>query len=305
VRKEAPELFEIVTKLLPHAKSIQVKILIDQTTATRDLLKLVAEKLDNLMVRERKFRYEDVTRKVGEYRFSDERLQSLNHRLNGNTKHLLLDEFQDTSIPQWNILRPLAEKVAQDKLGTFFCVGDVKQSIYSWRGGVAAVFDTMKQSIENSGAAVAEASMDTTRRCCSQVVETVNTVFQNIKDNEAVQVASPKAGAEWQKRFQQHEPHGKDVGYCSLEESPRVEDGEEKGEVHLQYVVNRIVELARILENRPKLKHGIGILVSTGKFEQFFEPEKFMRIAEGCQNSCIFFDRFAVALHCQVAADIK
>ena len=260
------DILAAVVPLINHGKAIQVKILIDQTTATRDLLKLVIEKLDDLMVRERKFRYEDVTRKVAEYEFSNERLQSLNHRLNANMQHLLLDEFQDTSIPQWNILRPLAEKVAQDKHGTFFCVGDVKQSIYSWRGGVAAVFDTMKNSIETSGAVVKEESMDTTRRCRPQVVETVNMVFQDIQSNKAVKAASETGGKEWQKRFRSHKPYATDAGYCVLEESPPAEDGENKKEVHLQYVVNRIEELAKILEDRPKLKHGMGILVSTGKF---------------------------------------
>jgi len=259
------EITEAVKPLIDHGKAIQARLLIDQTTATRDLLKLVIDKLDDLMVRERKFRYEDVTRKVAEYEFSEERLQSLNHRLNGNTQHLLLDEFQDTSIPQWNILRPLAEKVAQDEHGTFFCVGDVKQSIYSWRGGVAAVFDTMKQGIEDAGAAVQEESMETTRRCRPPVVETVNMLFQSIRSNEAVVAASQKAGDEWQKRFKRHEPYATDVGYCVLEESPIAEDGANKKDVHLQYVANRIVELAEILEHRPMLKHGMGILVSTGK----------------------------------------
>jgi len=253
-----------VAPLINHGKAIQAKLLIDQTTATRDLLKLVIGKLDYLMVRERKFRYEDVTRKVAEYEFSDERLQSLSHRLNGNTQHLLLDEFQDTSMPQWTILRPLAEKVAQDEHGTFFCVGDVKQSIYSWRGGVAAVFDTMKQSI--SGTIIQEESMDTTRRCRPAVVQTVNRLFEKIQGNEAVNAASEHAGKEWQKRFKQHHAHeANETGYCVLEESPLAEEGEDKKEVHLRYVVNRIVELDQILKNRPQLKHGLGVLVSTGK----------------------------------------
>ena len=259
------DLKEAVEPLIEHGKAIQVKLLIDQTLATRRLLTLVIEKLDELMVRERKFRYEDITRKVAEYEFSKERLQSLNHRLNGDTRHLLLDEFQDTSIPQWNVLRPLAEKVAQDEHGTFFCVGDVKQSIYSWRGGVAAIFDTMKKNIEHAGAAVKEETMETTRRCQPPVIEAVNLLFQHIQDNASVKSASEKAGEEWQKRFKKHESFGKDSGYCSLEQSPFAEEGENKTDVHLQYVVNRIEELAKIVENRPKLKHGIGILISSHK----------------------------------------
>ena len=57
-------------------------------------------------------------------------------RLDGRISHLLLDEFQDTSLMQWKVLRPLAEEIVSDSSGerTFFCVGDVKQSIYGLAG---------------------------------------------------------------------------------------------------------------------------------------------------------------------------
>ena len=268
------EIKNAVLPLMEHGKSIQVLYLIDQTRATRDLLKLVAAKLDELMIRERKFHYDDITRMIAEYRFDGERLKSLNHRLNGDTKHLLLDEFQDTSPPQWDILRPLAEKITQEEQGTFFCVGDVKQSIYSWRGGVAAIFDTMQAQLERAGAEVKQESMNTTRRNRPVIVETVNELFQDIRHNQAVLAAAPLAGKQWQQRFQQHQAHEKDAGYCTLEESPFEPDEETKeqgtvalyeakGKAHLQYTVDRIVELAAILENRPALDKGIGVLVFT------------------------------------------
>ena len=47
--------------------------------------------------------------------------------------HLLLDEAQDTSVLQWNNFRPLfANSVAQGSRN--LVVGDIKQSIYRWRG---------------------------------------------------------------------------------------------------------------------------------------------------------------------------
>lgn len=49
-------------------------------------------------------------------------------------KHLLIDEFQDTSLSQWTNLLPLIV----NSLGSGFTtlvVGDAKQSIYRWRGG--------------------------------------------------------------------------------------------------------------------------------------------------------------------------
>jgi ATP-dependent exoDNAse (exonuclease V) beta subunit len=55
-------------------------------------------------------------------------------RLGERYNHLLIDEFQDTSILQWHNLLPLAENnLAEGNLNLI--VGDAKQAIYRWRGG--------------------------------------------------------------------------------------------------------------------------------------------------------------------------
>ena len=58
----------------------------------------------------------------------------LYERLGERYNHLLIDEFQDTSVLQWNNLLPLVENsVGKDNLN--LAVGDAKQAIYRWRGG--------------------------------------------------------------------------------------------------------------------------------------------------------------------------
>jgi ATP-dependent helicase/nuclease subunit A len=49
-------------------------------------------------------------------------------------KHLLIDEFQDTSLLQWKNLLPLIINTLGSG-NTALVVGDAKQSIYRWRGG--------------------------------------------------------------------------------------------------------------------------------------------------------------------------
>lgn len=49
-------------------------------------------------------------------------------------QHILIDEFQDTSEYQWKNLLPLI-KHALSADGSLIIVGDIKQSIYRWRGG--------------------------------------------------------------------------------------------------------------------------------------------------------------------------
>ncbi len=71
-------------------------------------------------------------------------------RLDGGIDHILVDEAQDTSPPQWDIVAQLAEEFAsgsgarEDVERTIFVVGDKKQSIYSFQGADPDGFDRMR-----------------------------------------------------------------------------------------------------------------------------------------------------------------
>ena len=63
-------------------------------------------------------------------------------RLGAALKHILIDEFQDTDIEQWQALLPLAlEALAMG--GSLTVVGDTKQAIYGWRGGDSSIFENL------------------------------------------------------------------------------------------------------------------------------------------------------------------
>ncbi|WP_027720224.1 UvrD-helicase domain-containing protein [Maridesulfovibrio zosterae] len=68
-------------------------------------------------------------------------------RMGSRLHHLLIDEFQDTSLDQWNAMAPLAVECLS-KRGSLFYVGDVKQAIYSWRGGRSELFDAIAEDQE-------------------------------------------------------------------------------------------------------------------------------------------------------------
>ncbi len=71
------------------------------------------------------------------------------YRLDGNIDHILVDEAQDTSPAQWQVIAALAEEIASGQGSrasiprSLFVVGDKKQSIYSFQGADARAFDTM------------------------------------------------------------------------------------------------------------------------------------------------------------------
>lgn len=60
-------------------------------------------------------------------------------RMGSRLTHFLVDEFQDTSAEQWRVLHALVLE-AISRGGSFTWVGDVKQSIYGWRGGDPRLF---------------------------------------------------------------------------------------------------------------------------------------------------------------------
>lgn len=100
-------------------------------------------------------------------------------RLDSNYNHILIDEFQDTSILQYNILKPLIEEIISgnsEKFKTFFYVGDPKQSIYRFRGGNKELFDyVLKQNSQ-----ISLNSLNTNYRSNKIVVDFVNSVFTKL-----------------------------------------------------------------------------------------------------------------------------
>ncbi len=76
----------------------------------------------------------------------EEGVPSVYCKLGARFSHFLIDEFQDTSRRQWEVLFPLVED-ALAQGGTFTYVGDIKQAIYVWRGGDPTLFYQVPASL--------------------------------------------------------------------------------------------------------------------------------------------------------------
>ena len=74
------------------------------------------------------------------------------YRLDGGIDHILVDEAQDTSPIQWDVIEKLAQEFTSgqgaraDVTRTIFVVGDKKQSIYSFQGADPREFDRMRDT---------------------------------------------------------------------------------------------------------------------------------------------------------------
>ncbi|WP_051505382.1 RecB-like helicase [Sulfurospirillum arcachonense] len=115
-------------------------------------------------------------------------------RLDGKIEHILIDEFQDTNIMQYKILAPLMSEIVSgvgaSEFKSLFFVGDIKQSIYRFRGGAKELF---KHAREEFG--VKRDVLDTNYRSAINVVEYVNDIFvHEIKGYERQLVKSKEEG---------------------------------------------------------------------------------------------------------------
>lgn len=142
------------------------------------VLKLYIKSRRTLAVQNNELSFDDITLMV--HTLLREKLESefLYFRLDSHLKHLLLDEFQDTSVLQFDILRPLIEEIRAgqgvNEGGSFFFVGDVKQSIYRFRGGVSALFHQVAEHFD-----VHIEPLKVNYRSRSTIVEFVNKTFED------------------------------------------------------------------------------------------------------------------------------
>ena len=141
---------------------------------------------------------------------------ALAFRLDSPIDHLLLDEFQDTAPLQWRVLRPLAERVtAGDAASSFFCVGDVKQAIYGWRGGVAEIFDAIDEQLPG----LQTLGLNTSYRSAPPVIETVNRVFAGMTAHPNLGARRPRCAAGARGSSRTHGP-AQLPGYAELVTAP-------------------------------------------------------------------------------------
>ncbi len=101
-------------------------------------------------------------------------VEELYYRLATRFRHYLVDEFQDTSLLQWQNLYLMIEE-ALSSGGSFFYVGDKKQAIYGFRGGEVRLFEEVKAQFSHFNVRVEE--LRTNYRSQKALVEFNNRVF--------------------------------------------------------------------------------------------------------------------------------
>ncbi|GAA8934479.1 RecB-like helicase [Helicobacter pylori] len=97
-------------------------------------------------------------------------------RLDSRIAHILIDEFQDTSLNDYKILAPFIDEIkagigqAKWQRSVFF-VGDVKQSIYAFRGSFSSLFESVAKDFYHD-------NLPFNHRSSPLIINYVNTIFK-------------------------------------------------------------------------------------------------------------------------------
>ncbi len=102
-------------------------------------------------------------------------------RLDSKIAHILIDEFQDTSLNDYKILAPFIDEIkagiGQAKWNrSVFFVGDVKQSIYAFRGSFSSLFESVSKDFYHD-------NLQFNHRSAPLIINYVNTIFKKAYQN--------------------------------------------------------------------------------------------------------------------------
>ena len=178
----------------------------------------------------------------------------IDYRLDARLDHWLLDEFQDTSDLQWDVLSNLAEEILQDESGqrSFFFVGDVKQAIYGWRGGNPQLFGML---LDRYGEVIQVRELVESQRSCPPIIEMVNLVFAALPDNRLPPVAIERWKRFWQPHKSAQQGPALLSGIATLLEPP-CDGGEYKPTPEDRYRI-----IAGLLRDIEPLSRGLSVAV--------------------------------------------
>lgn len=98
--------------------------------------------------------------------------------------HILVDEMQDTSVSQIQLLKNLCQDWQEgDGRSVFFC-GDLQQSIYAFRGSLVELFDELIQEGRFANRTLEQLQLTANFRSAAMLVNWVNHSFQQIFSNK-------------------------------------------------------------------------------------------------------------------------
>lgn len=211
----------------------------------------IYEIYDEIKFKEQRFTFSDISNYTFKY-IRDKNLNFVDENgvtddffdiIDGKIKTIFIDEFQDTSILQWKILKDII-----DKSENVICVGDEKQSIYGWRGGEKNLFENLEKII---GGEVE--NLNICYRSEENVVMFYNKFFKTLSEK------SEESSKKWE--FLEVNPKNQNKqGHIEILTKDLAEEDEEKENIS---VIDKIIEKIQLDFNG--VYEGIGVLARQNK----------------------------------------
>lgn len=157
------------------------------------LLNVIAEQVGTDNRRQNRFLLPETNRLLSGL-LADDDSSFIYEKIGASITNMMIDEFQDTSRMQWANMKPLLrEGLAQG--ADSLIVGDVKQSIYRWRGGDWSILNDMHEQQSPFGISIC--NLDTNWRSETNIVNFNNAVFASAASYfNAVEKADRNRGCE-------------------------------------------------------------------------------------------------------------
>jgi ATP-dependent helicase/nuclease subunit A len=275
-----PEICRPLTDLIGRFLAIEAGVAVQRTQGLAAVLADYENHYGERVRRQGRLTFEDVKfllarggagRRFGQSDTANGgRLLAVNQRLDARFDHWLIDEFQDTSLLEWEVLRPLVEEALMDDGArrTYFQVGDVKQAIYRWRGGEAELADYVREHYR-----LASHPLDISRRSAQPVIDMVNAVFGAA--SVLSEVLPPATTARWSAQWRPHTTvHSNQTG-CAALVRPQVAAGEKP------VFDDELGVIAALLREQRPLERGLTAALLLRNNEDVVEAVDFLRREPG------------------------
>ena len=180
LNEEAPK----VTALIEQIDNLTR---IEATVALLSLAMAIINQFENAKQARGSYDFEDLILRTRDLLNDTLSAQWVLYKLDRGIEHVLVDEAQDTSDAQWQIVRALTGEffsgigTHEAATRTLFVVGDRKQSIYSFQGADPAAFETSREEfrarITEVGQSFHDVDLTISYRSTEQVLKVVDVVF--------------------------------------------------------------------------------------------------------------------------------
>ena len=206
VLEKYPQIISTIKKItdliLDIRRDCQTKDLYLKTKKVKDFGKEVVSKYEKKKLEKNSLDFYDLLKKVKDLLCKDGMMSWVNFKIDATLNHLLVDECQDVSPIQWEIINRIAGEffdnwAAVQESKSIFIVGDEKQTIYSFQGADPLTFTKVKsfysKKLKSVGSNLIDLDLNKSYRSSPLILNYINKVFSD-PNSLGVKVVKPHQG---------------------------------------------------------------------------------------------------------------